>query len=146
MNYYFLLLIPVGIGFFIGFWCLVVKMISLVAWQPLARHFAVAELPAGPRFGLGQARLGFVSYRGAVSAAVTPEGLGLAAVSLFRVGHQPLLIPWSALGPFRAEKVFWTTFYTTQIRTSTTAHTKLTFNNSDIVAAARPWLQVEEAR
>ncbi|TGE29217.1 hypothetical protein [Hymenobacter metallicola] len=141
MKYSYLLLIPLGIGAFVAFWCLVVKLVSLMAWQPLARHFAVPELPPGPRFRLGQLRLGVANYKGAVEASVSAHGLGLATGFPFRTGHAPLLIPWQALGPFHAEKFLWTTLYTTHIRSGSGGSTKLTFTGSDFLEAARPWLQ-----
>lgn len=58
MKYSVLLLMLLAVGGFVGFWCLVVKLISLVTWQPLARHFGVVERPPGTQVGLGQARLG----------------------------------------------------------------------------------------
>ena len=140
MNYYLLLLIPAGIGFFVGLWCLVAKLISLLAWSRLAVEFGVTDVPAGPQFTLSKARLGVANYQNVIQAGVSAEGLSLTMSLLFRIGHPPLLIPWSALGPFRAEKVLWTTFYATDISCNGTS-IRLVFTGAELIKAAGPWIQ-----
>ncbi|UOQ50893.1 hypothetical protein [Hymenobacter cellulosivorans] len=143
MKYSLLPLAPLCVAGFVGIWCLVVKLISLLAWQPLARHFAVAALPAGTRVRVGFAHLGLVRYQGTLQAMVTTQGLGLSTGFPFRIGHVPLLIPWAALGPFRAEKSLWTTLYTTRIDTGPGPGTSFTFTGDELLQAARPWIQLE---
>lgn len=144
MNYYYLLFIPLGLAAFVGFWCLVVKLISLMAWQQLATSFRVAALPPGPQWPLGHARLGIVSYKNALNMVVTPQGLGLAPGALFRIGHPPVLVPWSAVGPFQAKKSLWLTYYTTPIRTPAGGSIALSFSNPHLLEAARPWITVPD--
>jgi hypothetical protein len=139
MNYWWLLLIPLGLGAFVGFWCLVVKLLALAGWQQLAQ-FRVASLPPGPRFRLAQASVGGVSYKGAIEAGVSPAGLALATGFPFTIGHPPLLIPWSALGPLRAHKLLWLTSYATSVHTSDSSSVTLRFASEELLAAARPWL------
>ncbi|MCC2545400.1 hypothetical protein LJY25_03005 [Hymenobacter sp. BT175] len=143
MMSYWPLLIPTGIGFFIGFWCLIVKGISQVAWSRLVARFGVVSTPAGSQITLPRARLGVVSYQNAIRAGIAPDGLSLSVNSLFRVGHPPLLIPWSALEPFQTEQSLWTTFYSTTIRLSGAAGISLTFNSDDFIRAARPWIRLQ---
>ncbi|MCI1185996.1 hypothetical protein MON38_01090 [Hymenobacter sp. DH14] len=119
MSKYFFLLpvaIIVGLGGFAAFWCLIVKLLSLAGWQRLAQYQVPAPLP-GPRTSLGWAQLNGVRYQSVIRAGTQAEGLALEAFFLFQVGHPPLLIPWAAIGPVLTEKAFWSTYYSTTIRT-----------------------------
>lgn len=142
MNYLFLLIPPLALAAFVGFWCLIVKGLAVAGWQRLATQYRVAGLPAGPRVRLSQASVGGVRYRGAITAGALPEGLALATGFPFGVGHPPLLIPWSACGPFRAEQSLWMTFYTTEIRTSGDNTLTFTFASEKLLEAARPWISL----
>ena len=141
MNYYFLLIPPLALAGFVGFWCLIVKMLALAGWQRLATHYRVDRLPAGPLFRLGQASVGGIRYRGAMRAGVSAEGLALATGFPFGVGHPPLLIPWSAFGPVRGKTSFWMTSYETSIQTPTSS-VALNFASQDLIEAVKPWLRV----
>ncbi|MBF9237923.1 hypothetical protein I2I05_11005 [Hymenobacter sp. BT683] len=142
MNYYFLLIPPLALAAFVGFWCLVVKLVALGGWQRLAAQYRVAALPPGPQFRLGQASVGGVSYRGAMQAGASAEGLALSTGFPFGTGHPPLLIPWSAFGPFHSEQSLWMTFYTTAIQTGAGNTLTFKFASKDLIAAARPWIRV----
>jgi hypothetical protein len=56
---------------------------------------------ACPRCGKGLAR-----YRGNVYVEVSPDGLFLSEMFAFRIGHQPLFIPWSEIHNRQAKTVF----------------------------------------
>ena len=142
MNYYFLLIPPLVLAFFVGLWCLIVKGLARAGWQRLATHYEVGSLPAVPLFRLGQASVGGVRYRGAVKAGASPEGLVLATGFPFGVGHAPLLVPWSAIGMFRPETSLWMTFYSTKIQTGDGGSLTFTFTGNDLLAAARPWVRL----
>ncbi|MCA8831264.1 hypothetical protein [Hymenobacter pini] len=96
---------PLG---FVGFWAAICWVISLNGWRQLAQHFrAHGEPPAkADSFWMQAASMREVgavglgaSYRGVLNISCSPAGLGLSVLFLFRVGHPPLLIPWSAIGP-----------------------------------------------
>lgn len=56
--------------------------------------------------------MGPVSYRGVLTIHATPIGLFLSVMVLFRLGHPPLLIPWSAVrdeGPPQGFLTQWLT-------------------------------------
>ncbi|MCB2407915.1 hypothetical protein [Hymenobacter lucidus] len=146
MNYWLLLLIPLALAGFIGFWCLVVKLVALMGWQKLANHFQTASRPPGSWFGLGQAYIGSMKYQSVLEAAATPAGLALASGFPFGTGHPPLLIPWDALEPVEGEKMLWLTSYTTHIRTGDSGTTRFSFTSPELAAAIRPWLPVAEPR
>lgn len=141
----YLFLIPAGIiagvGGFVAFWCLIVKMLSLVGWQRLAQYEVPRPLP-GPRTTVGRATVGGISYKNVLKATAQAEGLSLEAMFLFRVGHPPLLIPWSAIGPVRAEKSFWTTTYTTEIRVSSGSSVSFSFSSAQLATELRSWLEI----
>lgn len=143
MNYY-LFLVPVGIilglGGFVAFWCLIVKMLSLAGWQRLAQY--QLSSPIGwPLTTIGRARLGGVSYKNGIKAGSQAQGLTLETMFLFRIGHPPLLIPWSAIGPVLTEKFLWNTVYATTIGTGN-GSVSFTFNNERLAADISSWQQM----
>lgn len=142
MNNYVLLIPPLGLAFFVGLWCLVVKVLAMSGWQRLATHYQVDRLPAVPMFRLGQASVGGIRYRGAMQAGASAEGLSLKTGFPFGIGHPPLLIPWSAIGPLQAETSLWMTFYSTEIQTGAGGSLTFTFTSNDLLEAARPWVQL----
>ncbi|TGE25028.1 hypothetical protein E5K00_07465 [Hymenobacter aquaticus] len=128
------------VGGFVAFWCLVVKLISLLGWRRLARYYAVPAVPAGRVFSLTRAHIGSVKYDRSVRATATAQGLGLSTMALFSIGHPPLLIPWVAFGPIQAEKFLWVTTYTTRISLPDAGSMQLSFTGSELLRAAQPWL------
>ncbi|HMN30645.1 MAG TPA: hypothetical protein PKE45_21010 [Caldilineaceae bacterium] len=95
------LIVAIVVGFLVIFplfWCFVVWVISLIGgWRRLAQVYRTSETPSGPRLFAYFVLVGIASYRNTVALTATPAGLHLAIMPLFRVGHPPLLIPWSAL-------------------------------------------------
>jgi hypothetical protein len=140
-NYLFFLIPPLAIAAFVGFFSLVVKGLAMAGWQRLAKHYQVASVPPGAVFRLGHATVGGIRYRGAVKAGATSEGLSLATGFPFGAGHQPMLIPWSAIGPARVKQQLWLTSYETQVQTPT-GSVSLTFASNDLAEAAKPWLKL----
>ncbi|TYZ14198.1 hypothetical protein FY528_00240 [Hymenobacter lutimineralis] len=143
MSYHLIWLVPTFLLGFAAFWCLVVALLAQLAWQPLARHFAVTGLPPGEQLAVTQVSLGFVHYSHALLAVVTPEGLGLQPIVLFRVGHPPLLIPWAAIGPVHSSTFLWSTQYTSHVQAGST-RIPMRFISPALMAAARAWLSVAE--
>ncbi|HEX8328070.1 MAG TPA: hypothetical protein VF629_11060 [Hymenobacter sp.] len=140
-NYLFLLLPPLALAAFVGFFSLIVKGLAVAGWQRLAKHYRVAALPPGPTFRLSLATVGGVRYRGAVKAGATAEGLSLATGFPFGTGHAPMLIPWSAIGPVHVRQMLWLTSYETEVQTPT-GTVGLTFASNDLMEAAKPWLKM----
>ena len=103
--YFVLALLPF---IFVAFWLGISWFISLNGWSQLSKHFraseAVSQAPAtsfsmqsGTLRKVGSVGFGG-NYRGALTIRCGPAGLGLSVMPLFRFGHPPLLVPWSALG------------------------------------------------
>jgi hypothetical protein len=144
MNYSWLVLaIPAFGAGFVALWCAVLWLVAQLGWRRLAADYQVASLPEGPHFLLRKAYLGPIGYGSALQAGATAAGLALRTVFPFRTGHPPLLIPWAAVGPLRAEKFLWATFYTTTLRTGNQDFITLKFIGSTLAEAARPWVQTE---
>ncbi|MBD2715242.1 hypothetical protein KBK19_09365 [Microvirga sp. STR05] len=118
------------------------KLIALMGWQRLANYFRAAAPLPGSLVTLTQASIGGMSYRNALEAAVSAQGLALQTGFLFKVGHPPLLIPWSAIGPFRATSFLWTTIYSTTVQTPA-GSVALRFVSPYLMEAARRWTDVE---
>jgi hypothetical protein len=51
------------------------------------------------------------SYSNVLTVSIEPEGLRLAVMVLFRVGHPPVLIPWGELLNVRKSASLWTPLY-----------------------------------
>jgi hypothetical protein len=85
--------------FFPFMWFGTLAFVALIGgWVGLAERFATRERPAGDAFAMQSVSLSmFGSYNGAVDVTVGPAGVHLVPMFLFRFGHKPLLIPWTAV-------------------------------------------------
>ncbi|HEX8428568.1 hypothetical protein [Hymenobacter sp.] len=101
---------------FVAFWLGICWLISLSGWRQLSRHFQASEagsqapatsfwMQSGTLRKVGAIGFG-ANYRGALTIRCGSAGLELAVLFLFRFGHPPLLVPWSALGQIE-EKLFF---------------------------------------
>ena len=83
---------------FVLIWSFVVWLISrLSGWHRLARHYRTSAPPTGQPVRQMLAMLGSARHRGTLTLQAAPAGLYLTVMVLFRLGHPPLLIPWSAV-------------------------------------------------
>lgn len=82
---------------FVGMWLLVSFLLAAIGgWRELAAQYLAKSPFSGTRFHFRSAQLGgYVNYGGCLTLAAGPDGLYLAVLPFFRVGHPPLLIPWS---------------------------------------------------
>jgi hypothetical protein len=92
-----ILIVPLALGGFVGFWCLILKVLSLAAWGRLAKSYEARARPEGIAFRWRSARMASVNYSGCLTFVVAPEGLHLSTMFFFRPSHPPLLVPWSAI-------------------------------------------------
>ena len=98
------LLVPLVIASFLvvfpAFWCGVVWLIGATGWRRLAERYPAALRPEATEHRVASAtsaRIGLANYNGVLHVGVSPEGLHLSVMSIFRVGHPPLLIPWNEI-------------------------------------------------
>jgi len=89
----FLFLLPI---FFIGLWVVVCFLIAVIGgWSSLAKHYQSQTDFSGKKWHFQSGRLGLSNYSSCLTIGSNYHGLYLAVFPLFRVGHPPLLIPWS---------------------------------------------------
>jgi hypothetical protein len=128
-------------GFLVGFplvWCAVVLLLSYVGgWQRMAAVYATDKPPRGRSFAWVSARIGFVNYRNCLHVHVAPEGLHLATPWLFRIGHRPLLVPWSAVHGERSRRFLWLQVVDFEVGQPRLARVQLPQKVFDARAAAR---------
>ena len=97
----FLLLFP-------PFWCAICWLLGrLGGWARLATRFATHRTPDGIALRWQDARVGWVSYRNVLRIDVAHDGLFLSMPWLFRVGHPPLFLPWTAMHEVREQRLLW---------------------------------------
>jgi hypothetical protein len=85
--------------YFLCLWFLVATIISLVGgWYSLARVYRTQVPFNGTKWRMqsGQMRC-LMNYNNVLTLGVSPEGVYLASMFLFRFLHPPLLVPWSEI-------------------------------------------------
>ena len=91
---------------FVPLWLLITGLIStLGGWHSLADRYAAPdgfEVAPDQRFRFRNILLRRLPwfparYRGCVTVSLSPAGLHLAVLFIFRFRHPPLLIPWTAI-------------------------------------------------
>ena len=126
--------LPFGFPGFIGLWCLVCFLFSLISgWKSLATQFQTQNKPAGRHFSMQSASLGVVHYKGAINIGATPEGLYMSVMVFFRLGHPPLLVPWSEVGPITYSKTRWRETWTIPIVVPGARSVELIVTNENLV-------------
>ena len=119
--------IPFFIALFvIGLWLTVCFLIAVVSgWFELGRAYRAAQRFVGPtwRFQNAQFRL-LTGYHNVLTVGANAEGLYLALLLLFRIGHPPLFIPWQDIS-VRPGKVLWVRTYKFEIRQAPSVHLQL---------------------
>lgn len=85
--------------YFLSLWLLISYVLSWMSgWHLLAQRFRTDAEFTGTLYRWFHAtmRCG-VHYNGALKAGTNVEGLSLAPIFLFRIGHSPLFIPWTEI-------------------------------------------------
>jgi hypothetical protein len=89
-------------------WCVVMFAISRIGgWGALASKYRATSVPDGKRFWFQSATLGSMKYGSCLTVVVGSAGLYLAVFAPFRMGHPPLLIPWTELHGLREKRFLW---------------------------------------
>ena len=96
------------VGFILG-WC----MINLVTgtfgnWGRLAKTYRAHARPEGKAFHLQNITTRLFIENVLCTMVVAAEGLYIAVLPIYRMGHPPLLIPWSEFSYVRTTRfLFW---------------------------------------
>ncbi len=99
----------------------------LSGWRKLAEKYYYPKTFTGKTYSFRAARIKKVRFKGALTFGVNDEGLYMVPIFLFRLLHQPLLIPWSDL---RAEPVRLFFFSGHQLTVSTMPNITIQVNES----------------
>lgn len=133
-----MLIVP---GFIICFgllWTLIVLLISrLAGWSKLARQYPAPGPATGRTFSMSSARFGmFSSYRNCLTVTLSLSGIHLRPMFVFRMGHDPVLIPWTSVVAGSRQDFFLTAAFRIQVRDQEANKTKtITFYGNKLAAA-----------
>ena len=97
-----------GVLLFLTLWVSVFVVISYISgWAELAQQFRYRARFVGKRWRGQSAQMRWiVGYRNCLTVGANPDGLYLATLFLFRVGHPPLFVPWIDVSSMRRGKWF----------------------------------------
>ena len=99
------------VGVFVAFpllWSAIVWLISRFGWAGLAAAYPADEWPEGEgvRLHMQSLTVGHLgNYSSSVTVVATVDGLYLRPILVFRMGHDPVFVPWSAM-EVEAERLF----------------------------------------
>jgi hypothetical protein len=81
---------------FAGGWCLACFKISRLGWNDWAQIYRCNRPLTGKLYSGRSGRFSFQgSYSRILNVRLCAEGIGLSVMLPWRVGHPPLLVPWS---------------------------------------------------
>jgi len=88
-----------GVSLGLSLWVGVSLLMSLIGgWAFLRRRFRLSGTFKGKRWSYQSGQMRFIAgYRNCLTLGANDEGLYMATSLLFRIGHPPLLIPWSQI-------------------------------------------------
>lgn len=86
-------------AYFVAIWLLVSAVISFIGgWTALAKRFRLMEPFVGERWAGQSAQMRWIAgYGNCLTVGVSPEGLYLAMMPLFRFRHPALQVPWDEI-------------------------------------------------
>jgi hypothetical protein len=86
----------------IGLACVLRSKMS--GWSALAKKYTASTKPPGKQFKSQSARIGRLNYGSCLSLVVAEVGLYVSTSLWFRIGHPPLMIPWSEFSGVEEKK------------------------------------------
>ena len=106
---------PLGIApvilfpmFFAGMWCLVCYAISRLGWSNWARDYRCDRLISGKSYCGRSGRFSLQgSYSRILNVVLSDEGIRLSVMLPWRVGHPPMLLPWSMVTGVEEKNYFF---------------------------------------
>ena len=122
--------------FFVTLWLFVGAVLSeLSRWPALARAYPDNPTARGQRLRGQVTAVGWVNENNVTTIEVTPVGLRLRAVLLFRFRRPPLLIPWEHIRSTEERRFLWARWYVLDLGGITTMSVK-----ARLLEAVRPHL------
>ena len=93
----------------IGMWCFVLWLLSRIGgWKKIAERYRATGRPEGERYRWRSMQIRpFMNYNGGLEVTLSRQGVYLVPFAMFRMGHEPLLIPWSCVGPLEEKSVLF---------------------------------------
>jgi hypothetical protein len=139
-----LILVVALIGFplvFIGFWIVVTRLLSrLGGWGRLAERYAAGGLPDDGRIlRRVTGMFGMTRYSRVLTVITTDTGIYIDIRRIYRSGHPPLFIPFSAMVDPRTKTLFFWQYIAFDVDDPPIASIRLpskVFEGTPIVAAA----------
>jgi len=101
--------------YLLSLWFLVAATISLIGgWFSLAKVYRTQVPFSGTKWKMQSGQMRWLAnYNNVLTLGVSPQGLYLASMFLFRFMHPPLLVPWSEIKVRRKKGwVFETVIFT----------------------------------
>jgi len=93
---------------FPALWVLVSFLVAhLGGWARLAREYGTTESFEGDTWRFQSGRIGVSNYGLCLTIGADSHALFMAVLFIFRVGHPPLLIPWSEVSAAETSQLFW---------------------------------------
>lgn len=93
--------------FFSILWSGIIYLTSyLSGWHFLAGRYRTEPLTEGFYRGV-YGRIGVANYNGVLRVAFTEKGMYMHVMPLFKIGHPPLLLPWSQLKEWKESHSFF---------------------------------------
>jgi hypothetical protein len=122
--------------FFVTLWLFVGALLSeLSRWPALARAYPDDPKARGERLRGQVTAVGWVNENNVTTIEVTPVGLRLRAIILFRFRRPPLLVPWEHIRGAEVRRFLWARWYVLDLGGITTVSVK-----ARSLEAVRPYL------
>lgn len=96
--------------FFILLWCSVSYGLAFIGgWHALGQHYKLDGDFNGERWYMRSGSLRLVNYGSCLTFGSGSDGLYLAVLLPFRIGHPPLLVPWRDMSAEPSKWLFFST-------------------------------------
>ncbi len=88
-------------------WCFVSWLISRFGWHLLVADYRTHKSPSTKTYNASGIINSFSRYNHVLRVGLLPEGLYISVWTIFRIGHPPLIIPWTDITT-RNNQFLWT--------------------------------------
>lgn len=92
---------------FIGFWVLTSYYTSKTSWKDLVNAYPVHDQFVWKKIGVVSALINDVTYEKSMVMKHNDAGIYLRPIWIFRLFHEPILIPWNQIKEVRSRKILF---------------------------------------